>query len=545
MWRTRAWQSAIASSISDGAKNGVARRQAPANKGKYEFLVPGIVVPLVATVGINDKVTFLEKTGTGFANSSGGYELDLSLVNDPDWRKAYREMHLKTDVFCSGSIILPDKGGRQINVGGWSGDSTFGIRFYTPNGVLGTNGTADWEEDFHKLALQRGRWYPTTAMLPNGSILVVGGEIGSNDKPQPNLEILPKPANGYVMELPWLARTDPWNLYPFIVVLPSGHVFISYYNEARILDQHTFETIKVLPNLPAAVNNIDGGRTYPLQGAMTVFPQKAPYTEPLRVLLCGGSTPGPAIVLDNCVSIAPEVENPEWTIERMPSRRVMPCMVPLPDGTFLIVNGGKAGVAGFGLGDDPNLTAVLYDPAQPVGQRFSILDSTIVARMYHSEAILLPDARVLISGSDPQTPEKFPEEFRVETFSPPYLTEGKRQPEFDLANNDWAYGGQYTITNVRLYQGTTADIKVSLVAATSSTHGNLMGAKILQPAFSCSGTTCTITAPPDAYISPPSWYMLYILDGPTPSHSKWVRIGGDPGGLGEWPNIDGFTRPGS
>ena len=159
-----------------------------------------------------------------------------------------------------------------------------------------------------------------------------------------------------------------------------------------------------------------------------MFPQKAPYTDPLRVGLCGGSTPGPAIVLDNCVSIEPESANPTWTLERMvrrklvtirhtdqiqPSRRVMPCIVNLPDGTYLIVNGAHAGVAGFGLASDPNLSAVLYDPTQAVGQRFSILNSTIVPRMYHSEATLLPDGRVLISGSDPQTPG-FNEEFRIE-----------------------------------------------------------------------------------------------------------------------------------
>lgn len=440
----------------------------PSNIGRYEFFMPGVVVPLIATLGINNKVTFLEKGGTSeFENSTGAYEFDPSLAHN--FSAAYREMHVKTDVFCAGSIILPDKAGRQINVGGWSLDSTFGVRLYTPDGVPGVNGTNDWEEDGKLLKLQRGRWYPTAAMLPNGSILIVGGEIGSNDKPQPNLEILPKPEGGdTVLELDWLARTDPWNLYPFITILPSGHVFIAYYNEARILDAKTFETIKTLPNIPAAVNNFDGGRTYPLEGSMMLFPQHAPYNQPLRVILCGGSTPGPAHVLDNCVSIEPEAANPTWTIERMPSRRVLSCMVALPDGTFMILNGAKEGVAGFGLASDPNLNAVLYDPTLPIGQRFSILNNTIVPRMYHSEAILLADGRVLVSGSDPQTPG-FDEEMRVEVYIPPYLNEGRTQPEYTLPNHDWAYGGSYTITNVKLHHGTTSTLRVSLVAGMSST----------------------------------------------------------------------------
>jgi len=99
----------------------------------------------------------------------------------------------------------------------------------------------------------------------------------------------------------------------------------------------------------------------------------------------------------------------------------MPNLVPLPDGTTLILNGAFQGVAGFGLANDPNLNAVLYDPTQPIGSRFSILGSTIVARMYHSEAVLLPDGRVLVSGSDPQTANadgtpKYPEEFRIEVY---------------------------------------------------------------------------------------------------------------------------------
>lgn len=74
---------------------------------------------------------------------------------------------------------------------------------------------------------QRGRWYNTAGVLANGSVLVIGGETGSNGPPQPNLEILPKLAGGdTVVTLDWLARTDPNNLYPFVVILPSKNIFV-------------------------------------------------------------------------------------------------------------------------------------------------------------------------------------------------------------------------------------------------------------------------------------------------------------------------------
>jgi len=217
-------------------------------------------------------------------------------------------------------------------------------------------------------------------------------------------------------------------------------------------------------------------------------------------------------------------------------------MIALPDGTFMIVNGAHAGVAGFGLASDPNLSALLYDPTQPVGSRISILGNTTIARMYHSEATLLPDGRVLISGSDPQTPG-LPEELRIEVYIPPYLNQGLTQPTVTVSNTDWVYGGQYQIT-VHLFQGTVGGMRVSLVASVSSTHGNAMGARTIFPTFSCSGNTCTVTAPPNAGVSPPGWHQLFVLDGPTPSHSVFVRIGGDPGKIGNWPALPGFNPPG-
>ena len=225
----------------------------------------------------------------------------------------------------------------------------------------------------------------------------------------------------------------------------------------------------------------------------------------------------------------------------------MPCMVTLPDGTFLIVNGAQQGLAGFYGADNPNLSALLYDPSQPIGMRISILNTTTIARMYHSEATLLPDATVLISGSDPNgqmQPSIYPEELRIEKYVPPYLTQGITQPIVTTSDTDWGYTGQYQI-NVKLFHGTTSSMRVSLVAATSSTHGNTMGGRIIFPECSCSGgNVCTVTSPPNSSVSPPGWYQLFILDGPTPSNGLFIRIGGDPGRLGEWPDLPGFTLPG-
>ncbi|KAJ4293203.1 hypothetical protein N0V90_008485 [Kalmusia sp. IMI 367209] len=504
--------------------------------GAYQFLIGGVVVPLVTQAARNGKITFLEKSGTGPPNSTGAYELDVTQINN--FTGAWRPMHVKTDIFCSASITLPDKVGRQLNVGGWALDATYGVRLYWPDGSPGVWGKNDWQENVKVLKLQDGRWYPSAMIMANGTVLVVGGEEGSNGAPVPTLEILP--TQGPVVYCDWLKRTDPNNLYPFLAVLPSGGVFVQYYNEAIILDENTLQIKKQLPNVPAAVNRPDGGRTYPLEGTAVLLPQHAPYTDPLKVLICGGSVPYQGYALDNCVSMAPDVPNANWTIERMPSKRVISCMTALPDGTYLIINGAQQGFAGFGLGSNPNLNAVLYDPTQPLYHRFTVLANTTVARMYHSEAILMDDGRVLISGSDPED-DRFPQEYRVEVFIPPYLMGSPAQPAVAIAasQSDWVYGGVYTFTVDQPVA------KVSLLGVGGSTHGNSMGQRTIFPAFVCAGTTCSVTAPPDRHTCPPGWFQLFALNAKgVPSRAVWVRIGGDPAQLGNWPSVAGFKIPG-
>jgi hypothetical protein len=62
-----------------------------------------------------------QQSGTGAPNTTGAYELDTSIIDSGgNWSTAWRPMHVQSDIFCSASLVLPDKAGRQINIGGWA-----------------------------------------------------------------------------------------------------------------------------------------------------------------------------------------------------------------------------------------------------------------------------------------------------------------------------------------------------------------------------------------------------------------------------------------
>lgn len=102
-------------------------------------------------------------------------------------------------------------------------------------------------------------------------------------------------------------------------------------------------------------------------------------------------------------------------------------MVALPDGQYLVLNGAYDGRAGFGLASNPNNGAVLYDPIKPVGARMTQFANSTIARLYHSEAVLMNDGQVLVSGPDPED-EVNEQEHRLEYFSPDYILSGVQSP---------------------------------------------------------------------------------------------------------------------
>jgi hypothetical protein len=72
-----------------------------------------------------------------------------------------------------------------------------------------------------------------------------------------------------------------------------------------------------------------------------------------------------------------------------------------------------------------------------------------------------------------------------------------------------------------------------------------MGQRTIFPEVKCAGNgECMVTAPPNAHVCPPGRMMMFVLGGPTPSEGVFVRIGGDPVGLGNWPDAERFDIPG-
>lgn len=145
--------------------------------GQYEFLIGGPVIPLLAQPARNGKIMFLEKWGTGPDNSTGAYEFDPSGADN--FEAAFRTLNPVSDIFCAAGVTLPDRAGRQINIGGWDNQALFGLRLYWPDGSPGVPGTNNWEENLDEVALLAGRWYPSAMNMANGSVLVVGGEDGN------------------------------------------------------------------------------------------------------------------------------------------------------------------------------------------------------------------------------------------------------------------------------------------------------------------------------------------------------------------------------
>lgn len=416
-----------------------------------------------------------------------GRVLSWGRLGDPEvWDPStgvFTAVPLGTNIFCAGHVFLPD--GRLLVAGGHITDE---------HGLAGTNvfdySTGSWST---AEPMAQGRWYPTTTELADGRVLVMAGtDENGLDVSTPELW-----DSGTWRRLMTAERTLPY--YPRAFVAPNGRVF--YAGEARqssYLDPATWSWTDVAMTLY-------GNREY---GSAVMY-------RPGRVLIVGGSDLPSGEPTATAETIDLGELSPAWryTGPMAHARRQLNATL-LPDGRVAATGGTSS--PGF---SDPagGVHAVeVWDPTTGVWDSWA---SNVVTRIYHSTTILLPDGRLLHTGSGDGG--NLPRELSAELFSPPYLFQGPR-PSVISAPAGVGYGETFEVAT----EDAGTVVAASWVRLSSVTHAFDQNQRFVPLSFRRSAGGVTLTAPASPNEAPPGHYMLFLVNGNgVPSMAKIIRVG--------------------
>ncbi|KAJ7065518.1 glyoxal oxidase N-terminus-domain-containing protein [Mycena amicta] len=498
---------------------------------------------------IYDKVEHNPLTVNGHV--AWAVELDLNT-------QAVRALNPLSNSWCAtGSFLsngtLINSGGNPVVITGANGLQ--GIRMFTPC----TNGTCDVYENPTRIRLSSARWYPSSVRIQDGSIIIFGGSVAGGfingaSINNPSYEFFPpKNINGFNgTKIPskFLTDTLNGNHFPNLVNLPTdGMVYASANQAAMILNWKTNTELR-LPAIPGGVRI-----SSPFSAGHVLLPLSPANNYTPEIMICGGSTISDKVSASSISSQAPTsaqcirmVLNTAgiaagWKVESMPQGRIMVDMVLLPDGRVMLVNGATTGVAGYGNvgnqvgqsnADNPAFTPLIYDPAAPAGSRFSSagLVASTIPRLYHSTASLTPNGTIMLAGSNPNndvTTVKYPTEYRLEFYSPPYMNVAR--PSYTGLPATINYGVTFNLA-VTLPTN-TVNVTVALMDLGFATHGVHMDQRLvyLTSTLSADKKTLTVHAPPSAPIYPPGPAYLYVVTNtgaPSFGHKTLVGTGASP-----------------
>jgi hypothetical protein len=391
-----------------------------------------------------------------------------------------------TDIFCGSQLVLPQSGAGVLLAGGdnWTGTATTNTGNNNSNIFNPATNTLTRANN-----MNRARWYSTSTTLANGETYIQGGSSGG-DLP----EI--RSASGTFRLLSNTNTSGLHALYPRNWVAPDGRVFgydsggVMYY-----VDPTGLGSVTTVGQLPAANRGGDAS---------------AAMFRPGRILQYGGTSNG-AVVIDITGGGTPVVT----PTQSMSSQRRLSTATLLPNGKVLATGGSSV----WNEMVNVNTAAEIWDPATGT---WTLGAAGALARLYHSTALLLPDATVLVAGGGAPGPLT---NLNAEIYYPPYLFRDNgtlaSRPTIALAPELLQIGQGFALD----VTGVAAISRVTLVKTGSVTHGFNMEQRFLELGFSASGATLSVQAPARATDAPPGMYLLFVIDTEgVPSEGRMVRI---------------------
>jgi hypothetical protein len=321
-------------------------------------------------------------------------------------------------------------------------------------------------------------------------------------------------------ELTGIGRTTSndtgWYIYyPWTYLAPNGKVFIAG------------PTRKTFWLDLAGEGSIQPG---PPSGAFRDYGTTAMYDTGKILILGGGTTGGMAEASAEFIDL--NLPASMWqSTKPMANQRKHANATVLPDGTVLVTGGTRKG--GDPSADDeksPVLEAELWHPHTG---SWSTMASAAIPRMYHSTALLLPSAKVLVAGGGqgggPDLPPVHPngvvDRPTAEIFSPPYLFNADgtfaTRPKIASVPSFVNHGRQFEVES----PDATTIKDVSLISLGSVTHAYNSNQRRCRLEFVVRNSVVVVTAPPSQNICPSGHYMLFVLNGSgVPSEGKMINL---------------------
>ena len=383
-------------------------------------------------------------------------------------------------LFCAGHNFLPD--GRLLVTGGHISDD-----HGSPNTNVFDPTTGSWRAG---PAMAAGRWYPTNTTLPNGEVLTLAGRDERG-----NEVTIPEVWNGTAWRrLTGASLALPY--YPRTFVAPDGRVF-----QAGEEQQSRYLSVAGTGRWTNGPMRVGVYRDY---GSAVMY-------QPGRILYVGGGDPPTA----TAEIIDLNQPSPAWTFTASMAfaRRHLNATV-LPTGEVL-VTGGTSG-AGRNNPVGAVHAAELWNPATG---KWTTLASNQVIRIYHSTTLLLPDGRVLHTGSGDGAGAA--NERNYELYSPPYLFRGARPSISGTTPAVVGYGQTVFVET----PDAASITKVTFIRLGSVTHAFDMSQLLVPLGFSGAAGGLSIAVPTSRTTAPPGPYMLFLVNGDgVPSEARIMRL---------------------